>query len=98
LPRKAHQALSDGGVLIVYDAIIDDDRSSNTFGLLMSLNMLIETPAGFNYTPLLPHLDGRHRLPPQLHRTARPTRLHGRRHQVMRRPSPSKACSPMSLR
>ena len=30
--------------------IIDDDRSQNTFGLLMSLNMLIETPGGFDYT------------------------------------------------
>jgi hypothetical protein len=34
----------------VYDAIIDDDRRSNAFGLLMSLNMLIETPGGFDYT------------------------------------------------
>ena len=30
-------------------AIIDDDRSKNAFGLLMSLNMLIETPGGFDY-------------------------------------------------
>ena len=50
LLKKAHDALSDGGALIVYDAIIDDDRSTNAFGLLMSLNMLIETPAGFDYT------------------------------------------------
>ena len=40
----------DSGALIVYDAIIDDDRSQNAFGLLMSLNMLIETPGGFDYT------------------------------------------------
>jgi O-methyltransferase domain/Dimerisation domain len=50
LIRKAHHALPDGGALIVYDPIIDDDRTSNTFGLLMSVNMLIETPAGFDYT------------------------------------------------
>jgi len=31
-------------------AIIDDDRSENAFGLLMSLNMLIETEGGFDYT------------------------------------------------
>jgi hypothetical protein len=31
--------------------MIDDDRSQNTFGLLMSLNMLIETPGGFDFTP-----------------------------------------------
>jgi hypothetical protein len=47
---KAHAALSDGGALIVYEAIIDDERSQNVFGLLMSLNMLIETEGGFDYT------------------------------------------------
>jgi SAM-dependent methyltransferase len=50
LLRKAYDALPDGGALIVYDAIIDDDRRSNAFGLLMSLNMLIETEGGFDYT------------------------------------------------
>lgn len=39
-----------GGALIVYETIIDDDRSQNAFGLMMSLNMLIETPGGFDYT------------------------------------------------
>jgi hypothetical protein len=39
-----------GGALIVYEAIIDDARSTNAFGLMMSLNMLIETPGGFDYT------------------------------------------------
>ncbi|MBV8962904.1 MAG: methyltransferase, partial [Hyphomicrobiales bacterium] len=38
------------GSVVVYDAIIDDDRRKNAFGLLMSLNMLIETPGGFDYT------------------------------------------------
>jgi hypothetical protein len=47
---KAYEALPAGGALIVYEAIIDDDRSKNAFGLLMSLNMLIETPGGFDYT------------------------------------------------
>ena len=47
---KAHAALPKGGALLVYDAMIDDDRSKNAFGLLMSLNMLIETPGGFDYT------------------------------------------------
>ena len=50
LIAKAHAALPSGGALIVYDAIIDDERSQNAFGLLMSLNMLIETPGGFDYT------------------------------------------------
>jgi SAM-dependent methyltransferase len=50
LLRKAYEALPDGGALIVYDAMIDDERRTNAFGLLMSLNMLIETQAGFDYT------------------------------------------------
>ena len=50
LLKKAYEALPDGGALIVYEAIIDDERRSNVFGLLMSLNMLIETPGGFDYT------------------------------------------------
>src|SRR5207248_7809903 len=50
LVRKAYKALSFGGALIVYDPIIDDDRRHNAFGLLMSLNMLIETREGFDFT------------------------------------------------
>jgi SAM-dependent methyltransferase len=50
LLKKAHAALPDGGAVLVYDAVIDDERRSNAFGLLMSLNMLIETPGGFDYT------------------------------------------------
>ncbi len=50
LIRKAFEALPAGGALIVYETIIDDDRSQNAFGLMMSLNMLIETTGGFDYT------------------------------------------------
>jgi len=50
LLRRVQQALPAGGAVIVYDSIIDDDRRENAFGLLMSLNMLIETPGGFDYT------------------------------------------------
>jgi 2-polyprenyl-3-methyl-5-hydroxy-6-metoxy-1,4-benzoquinol methylase len=50
LIRKAHEALPTGGALVVYESIIDDDRRQNAFGLMMSLNMLIETPGGFDYT------------------------------------------------
>jgi precorrin-6B methylase 2 len=50
LLQKAFEALPEGGALIVYEALIDDERRSNAFGLLMSLNMLIETPGGFDYT------------------------------------------------
>ena len=49
LLQKAYAALPAGGALIVFDAIIDDDRRENAFGLLMSLNMLIEG-LGFDYT------------------------------------------------
>jgi len=50
LLAKAYAALPTGGALIVYEAMIDEDRRQNAFGLLMSLNMLIETPGGFDYT------------------------------------------------
>jgi O-methyltransferase domain/Dimerisation domain len=47
---KAFKALPPGGALIVFEALIDDERRQNSFGLMMSLNMLIETPGGFDYT------------------------------------------------
>ena len=47
---KAYESLPKGGAFIVYEAIIDDDRSKNAFGLMASLNMLIETYGGFDYT------------------------------------------------
>jgi hypothetical protein len=50
LIKKAYDALPDGGALVVYEALIDDERKQNTFGLLMSLNMLVETHGGFDYT------------------------------------------------
>ena len=50
LIRKAFNAIPEGGAFIVFESIIDDERKENVFGLLMSLNMLIETPGGFDYT------------------------------------------------
>lgn len=50
LLKKAYEALPKGGALIVHETLIDDDRKTNALGLLMSLNMLIETPGGFDYT------------------------------------------------
>ena len=50
LLAKVFVTLPDGGAVIVYDAVIDDERKENAFGLLMSLNMLIETARGFDYT------------------------------------------------
>jgi len=50
LIAKAYDALPKGGALMVYEALIDDERRKNAFGLLMSLNMLVETVGGFDYT------------------------------------------------
>ncbi|MFQ5690725.1 MAG: methyltransferase [Gemmatimonadota bacterium] len=50
LIAKAYAVLPSGGALIVYEALIDDERRENAFGLLMSLNMLIETEGGFDYS------------------------------------------------
>ncbi len=50
LLHKAYQALPPGGAFIAIESIIDGDRRQNAFGMMMSLNMLIETPGGFDYT------------------------------------------------
>jgi O-methyltransferase domain/Dimerisation domain len=50
LIRKAYEALPEGGALVVIEALIDDARRENAFGLLMSLNMLIEFGDAFDYT------------------------------------------------
>jgi hypothetical protein len=47
---KAYDALPDGGALIAIENVIDDARRENAFGLLMSLNMLIEFGDAFDYT------------------------------------------------
>lgn len=50
LIAKAYEALPDGGAFVVIEALIDDERRKNAFGLLMSLNMLIEFGDAFDYT------------------------------------------------
>ena len=50
LIKKAYEALPDGGAFIVIENLIDDARRENVFGLLMSLNMLIEFGDAFDYT------------------------------------------------
>ncbi len=50
LIRKAYNALPEGGAFIAIEALIDDDRKQNVFGLMMSLNMLIEFGVAFDYT------------------------------------------------
>lgn len=50
LIRKAYDALPAGGAFIAVENVIDDARRENAFGLLMSLNMLIEFGDAFDYT------------------------------------------------
>lgn len=50
LIEKAYAALPKGGAFIAIENLIDDARWENAFGLLMSLNMLIEVGDGFDYT------------------------------------------------
>ena len=50
LVRAAYDALPAGGAFIVVENLIDDARRTNAFGLLMSLNMLVETSDGFDFT------------------------------------------------
>jgi predicted O-methyltransferase YrrM len=50
LIRAAYDALPPGGALVAIEALIDDARRENVFGLLMSLNMLIEFGEAFDYS------------------------------------------------
>jgi O-methyltransferase domain/Dimerisation domain len=50
LIRSAYDALPPGGALVAIEALIDDSRRENLFGLLMSLNMLIEFGDAFDYS------------------------------------------------
>ena len=50
LMKQAYNALPKGGAFVSIENIIDNDRSKNAFGLLMSLNMLIESKEGFDFT------------------------------------------------
>jgi hypothetical protein len=50
LLKKAYAALPTGGALIVYERLIDDERQASASGLLASLNMLIVTAGGFDFT------------------------------------------------
>jgi phospholipid N-methyltransferase len=47
---KVAEAVNPGGAIIVYGTMIDEERRDAELPLLMSLNMLIETPEGFDYT------------------------------------------------
>jgi hypothetical protein len=44
---KAHRTLPDGGALLVYESVIDDDRRANTFGFLLSVGIVLVTHGRF---------------------------------------------------
>jgi cyclopropane fatty-acyl-phospholipid synthase-like methyltransferase len=50
LLAKAYSALPKGGVLIVHETLIPEDRRSSAAGMLASLNMLLWTAGGFDFT------------------------------------------------
>ena len=50
LIRKAYDALPTGGAFVVIETLIDDARRENAFGLMMSLNMLVEFGEAFDYS------------------------------------------------
>jgi len=50
LIQSAYDALPDGGAFVVIENLIDDPRRENVFGLMMSLNMLIEFGDAFDFT------------------------------------------------
>ncbi|MFC5722485.1 methyltransferase [Streptomyces gamaensis] len=85
LLEKAYEALPDGGTVVVHETLIDDGRRHNAAGLLMSLNMLIETPGGFDYTGA----DCRGWLTDAGFRDARVVHLAGAESMVVARKRPS---------
>lgn len=50
LIRAVYDALPEGGAFVVIEHLIDNERRANSFGLLMSLNMLVEFGDAFDYT------------------------------------------------
>jgi hypothetical protein len=50
LIKSAYEAIPEGGAYIVIENLIDDDVRESAQGLMMSLNMLIETGTGFDFT------------------------------------------------
>jgi O-methyltransferase domain len=85
LIRRAYDAVRPGGALMVYESIIDDDRSKNALGLLMSLNMLIENPGWLRlHWRRLYGLDEGNRLQGNSRRTPRRSRFNGGGDTILR--------------
>jgi len=49
--RKCHEALAPGGALVISELLVNDEKTGPPPAALMSLNMLVETLGGRNYTP-----------------------------------------------
>jgi len=49
--RKCHEALAPGGAVVISELLVNDEKTGPPPAALMSLNMLIETLGGRNYTP-----------------------------------------------
>ncbi len=47
---KAFDAVNDGGAFVAIEHLIDDDRRESVYGLMMSLNMLVEFGDAFDFT------------------------------------------------
>ena len=50
LIKKAFEAVNKGGAFVAIENVIDNERKKNLFGLGMSINMLLETNHGFDYS------------------------------------------------
>lgn len=48
--KKAFDAVNKGGAFVAIENVIDNERRKNLFGLGMSINMLLETDNGFDYS------------------------------------------------
>jgi len=51
IPRKCYEALPKGGAVVISELLVNDDKTGPAPAALMSLNMLVETVGGRNYTP-----------------------------------------------
>lgn len=51
LLRRSFEALPSGGAVVISQLLVNDERTGPAPAALMSLNMLIETEGGRNYTP-----------------------------------------------
>ena len=95
LISKAYSSLNSGGRLIAIENVIDDARRENTFGLLMSLNMLIENPGGSDYTGA--QFNEWCRLHRYRARSARRAIQRSHRLQMTPRPCPGTGTDPTSI-